>query len=72
MRKAKKSPNKGPEKNPDKSRGFRDIYGKTILRVNTRAINLATITFTDGTKFTISGDNWFMGIPVIECFKRKP
>lgn len=64
MRKAKKSPNK--------SRGFRAIYGKTVLKVDTKAINVAKITFTDGTQFEITGEDWFKGIPAIECVKHQP
>lgn len=49
------------------TRGFRSIYGKTIKSVNTTSINSVVITFTDGTKKAINGENWYNGIPAITC-----
>lgn len=55
----------------DNSRGFNAIKGKTIANVNTQAINVVKITFTDGSVFEIDGENRHMGIPIIECIQRK-
>ncbi len=54
-----------------KTRGFRKLYGKTIRSINTSAINVVTITCSDGSKFEITGENWFKGIPALECAKVK-
>lgn len=55
--------------NKTKTRGFRSIVGKTIKSINTTAVNSVVITFTDGTKKAINGENWWNGIPAITCDK---
>ena len=55
----------------DKSRGFKAIKNKTVAKVDTKAANVVRITFTDGSVFEINGDNMVIGIPIIECIKRK-
>ncbi len=49
------------------TRGFYAIVGKTIEKVDTSAVNSVVITFTDGTKKAINGENWYNGIPEITC-----
>jgi hypothetical protein len=52
-----------------KTRGFRSLYGKTIRSINTKAINVVTITCSDGSQYEITGEPWFNGIPALECAK---
>lgn len=56
-----------PKRKEDTTRGFANIVGKTINSIDTHAINDVTITFTDGSKYSINGDEMHCGIPVLEC-----
>lgn len=50
-------------------RGFESIVGKTISWVNTTAINLVTIHFTDGTSAEVDCDDTHLGIGILQLRK---
>ena len=54
-------------KEQEQSRGFGMIAGKTILSVDTTAINDVILTCNDGRKYSINADTFYAGIPVLEC-----
>ena len=45
---------------------FAKLIGKTITFIDATCINVITVTFSDGTKFTINSDDSHFGIPVID------
>lgn len=49
------------------SRGFAQLVGKTIQAVDTSAINTVLITFTDGTQYSIWGEDRHYDIEVIKA-----
>lgn len=55
----------------DSSRGFSVLVGETITAVDTSAINIVTLSFSNGAKYEIDSSNQFHGIAVVECNKLK-
>lgn len=50
-------------------RGFDAMVGKTIKGIDTQAINVVKITFTDGSMHEIWAENRHCGIEIIEAVK---
>lgn len=51
----------------DESRGFNSFVGKTIVSVDTTAINVVKLTFSDGSEKEIWAETHHYGISVIEA-----
>ncbi len=54
-----------------KKRGFDALVGKTIVKINASAINVVTITDSEGNIYEITSEAHPIGIPVIVLEKRK-
>ncbi len=54
------------------SRGFKKLVGKTIVSVDTSAVNEVVITDSDGKKFSIIAEVGELGIPHVFLEKYKP
>lgn len=50
-------------------RGFEAFVGKTVKEIDTQAINVVKIFFTDGSTYEIWAEEEHFGIPVITAEK---
>jgi len=51
----------------DKTRGFSELVGETIVSIDATAINVAVITTASGKQIHIDGENHHYGIPIIQA-----